>query len=174
MEGDRLQTVSNPLTPSTASAWFDFDQSFQIPNPASTDPLEPTVFDLDFFNPPSLSSYAVSPLPGEFILSSVSYTVLMYYKCPPLTLLFRRATCLPCLKYLNLIFHNWGFQPLTLTGPDFRISSQISHSSHIPPPSHRHWPVHRHSLTMPSLPLHIPLSLVVLPAQIPLATYPLT
>ena len=66
VEGNRLHVTSDPL-PVAASAWFDFGQSFQMPNPASTDPLEPSSFDLDFFNPPSLSPCVPFPTPGEFV-----------------------------------------------------------------------------------------------------------
>jgi hypothetical protein len=48
---------------STVPTWFNFDQSFKIPDPASTVPLDSTSFDLDFFNPPSLPSYPLSSIP---------------------------------------------------------------------------------------------------------------
>lgn len=65
MEADRSHAVSNPL-PETVPTWFDLDKSFQIPNPASTDPLELTSFDVNFFNPLSLPSCIVSPTFGGF------------------------------------------------------------------------------------------------------------
>lgn len=120
MEGDRLHTVSDPLTLPTVPTWFDLDQSFQIPNPASTDPLDSSVFDLDFFDPPSLPSCVVPSVPGEHIPALRGYVVLtINYKRPPLTSLYRRATFLPCLKYLSLIYHNQDFPPLTLIGLNF-------------------------------------------------------
>jgi len=64
MEGGRLHAVSDPLAEPTSPPWFDFDQSFQIPNPASTNPLDSSPFDLEFFDPPSLC--AAPPVPGEF------------------------------------------------------------------------------------------------------------
>lgn len=69
MEGDRLYAVSDHLPVATVSTWFDFDQTFEIPDPASTNPFDPTSFDLDFFNPLSLPSCAGSPIPGEFPLT---------------------------------------------------------------------------------------------------------
>lgn len=69
MEGDRLHIVSDPLSMSTTPAWFNFDQTFQIPDPASTGPLDSASFDLDFFNPPSLPSHIDPSTPGEFALT---------------------------------------------------------------------------------------------------------
>jgi len=63
MEGDRFHAVSDPLS---APTLFNFDQTFQIPDPASTGPLDSTSFDLDFFNPPSLPSCTDLSTPGEF------------------------------------------------------------------------------------------------------------
>ena len=67
MEGGRLHAVSDPLLIAAEPTWFDIDQSFQLPNAASTDPLESSSFDLDFFNPPSLPSPIATPVPGEFV-----------------------------------------------------------------------------------------------------------
>lgn len=67
MEGGRFYAVSDPLSPSAKPAWFDPDRSFQIPDSASTDPLEMLSFDLDFFDLPSIPSDLVSSTPGEFI-----------------------------------------------------------------------------------------------------------
>lgn len=64
VEVNRLYAVSDPLPTVTVPAWFDFDQSFQLPNPVSTDPLKSS-FDLDFFNPPSLPSLVIPSAPGE-------------------------------------------------------------------------------------------------------------
>lgn len=49
-----MPAVSDPFPSPMTPLWFNFDQSFQIPNPASTDPLEPSSFEVDFFNPLSL------------------------------------------------------------------------------------------------------------------------
>lgn len=65
MEGGRLHAVSDPLTESTAPTWFNFDQSFQIPDPASTGPLGPSEFDVDFFDPSCLPLCATSSISGE-------------------------------------------------------------------------------------------------------------
>ena len=75
VEGNRLHVTSDPL-PVATSAWFDFGQSFQMPNPASIDPLEPSSFDLDFFNPPSLFPCVPFPTPGEFVRRWWATTVL--------------------------------------------------------------------------------------------------
>jgi len=120
LDGGRLHVVSDPLVGFTTPPWFNFDQSFQIPNPASTDPLDSSLFDLNFFNPPSLPSCVVPSVPGEHILALQGHAVLtINYKCPPLTSLFRRATFPPCLKYLSLIYRNQGFPHLTLIGLNF-------------------------------------------------------
>lgn len=76
MAGDRLHAVSYPLPVSTVSTWFDFDQSFKIPDPASTVPLDSPSFDLDLLNPPSLSSYPPSSIPGQSIRTLQAYVVL--------------------------------------------------------------------------------------------------
>lgn len=68
MDGNRLHTVSDPLSVPAVPLWFNFDQAFQIPNPASTDPLDSTSFDFDFFNPLSLSSSTGPSVNGEFAL----------------------------------------------------------------------------------------------------------
>ena len=84
MEGGRLHAVSSPLTESPAPAWFDFDQSFQIPNPASTGPLDPSSFDLDFFNPSCLPLCAVPPIPGEpTSILQVDIVLTSNYEAPP-------------------------------------------------------------------------------------------
>lgn len=84
MEGDRSQTVSAPLPASTVPTWFDFDQTFQIPNPASTNPLDSTPFDLDFFDHPSLPTYADPFTLGEFASTRQTYPILISnYKAPP-------------------------------------------------------------------------------------------
>jgi len=83
MEGDRSQTVSDPLLVSTVSTWFNFDQTFRIPNHASTSPLDSTSYDLHFFNPPSLPMCAGPSISGEFISSRQMCSVLTpYYKAP--------------------------------------------------------------------------------------------
>lgn len=83
MEGGRLHAVSDPLAESTAPAWFDFDQSFQIPNPASTGPLDASSFDLDFFNPSCLPLCAVSPIPGEpTSILQVDIVLMSNYEAP--------------------------------------------------------------------------------------------
>lgn len=64
MEGGRNHAVSDPL-PDIVPRWFDFDKSFQIPNPASTGPLELPSFDVNFFNPLPLPSCVVSSTTGE-------------------------------------------------------------------------------------------------------------
>ena len=79
MEGGRLHAVSDPLPAATVPAWFDFDQSFQLPNPASTDPLESSSFDLDFFNPPSLHPCVVPPVPGEPVQGRLTLNTLTSY-----------------------------------------------------------------------------------------------
>lgn len=76
MEGDRLHAVSDPLCATTAPAWFSLDQSFQLPNPASTQPLELSSFDLDFYNPPSLPSCVLPPASGKFIQYQQTFSSL--------------------------------------------------------------------------------------------------
>lgn len=56
MDSRRLHAVSDPVIIPAAPASFDFDTSFRIPDPASTDPLDSSLFDLDFFKPLYLSS----------------------------------------------------------------------------------------------------------------------
>lgn len=69
VEGGRNHSVSDPL-PRTEPTWIDFDRSFQIPNPASIDPLELSSFDINFFNPLSLPSCTVSSPSGELYTNS--------------------------------------------------------------------------------------------------------
>lgn len=63
--GGRLHAASDPISVPSMPAWFDFDQSFKIPTPASTNPLDSSSFDLYFLNP--LPSCTVSSIPSEFI-----------------------------------------------------------------------------------------------------------
>lgn len=65
IEGGRLHIVSDSHLATVAPAWFDPDQSFRLPSPVSTGPVELHSFDLDFFNPPSLPSGVISSIPGE-------------------------------------------------------------------------------------------------------------
>ena len=67
MEGGRLHSVSDPLTLTAVPTWFDFDQSFQIPTPASTGPLDSSSYEIDFFNPTPLLPCTASYIPGDFI-----------------------------------------------------------------------------------------------------------
>jgi hypothetical protein len=75
MAGDRLHAASDPLPVSAMSTWFDLDQSFKIPGPASTTPLDSSAFDLDFFNPAS-PLCPLSPIPGQSIPTLRTYVVL--------------------------------------------------------------------------------------------------
>jgi len=62
-----LHAVSDPSSAPIMPTWFNFEQSFKIPTPASTDPLDSSSFDLDFFNPPPLPSCTVSSVQGQSI-----------------------------------------------------------------------------------------------------------
>ena len=119
MEGGRFHVVSDPLSTSPKPAWFDLDRSFQIPDPASTDPLEMPPFDLDFFNLPSIPSDVVSSTLGEFITSlAKSLSADRILKQPPATLLNLRMTFLPYSRYRNLIYYSPHFPPSTPIGPN--------------------------------------------------------
>ncbi|KAF9641965.1 hypothetical protein BDM02DRAFT_3273633 [Thelephora ganbajun] len=88
IESGRLCAVSDSCSISTAPAWFNFDESFQIPSPASIDPFESCPFDLDFFDPPSLSSVVTSPIPAplaDVVVQAEDFTAL--FEMPPLELL---------------------------------------------------------------------------------------
>lgn len=63
-DSGRNHAASTPL-PETAPTWFDLDSSFQIPGPASTDPLELSSFDVNFFNSLPLPSRTGSTIFGE-------------------------------------------------------------------------------------------------------------
>jgi len=67
MNDGRLYTVSDPASAVAVIEWFNFDQSFQIPSPASTNPVESPAFDLDFFNPPPLPLDTVPSILGKFV-----------------------------------------------------------------------------------------------------------
>lgn len=68
VEGGRLHAVSDTLTLPTVPTCFDFDKSFQIPDPASTGSLDSSAFDVDFFDPLSLPPHVIPSTPGEPIL----------------------------------------------------------------------------------------------------------
>ena len=65
IEGGRPNAVSDSLTVSAVPTWFDFDQSFKIPDPAFSCP-DLSSFDLDFFTPPPLPPCSASSASGEF------------------------------------------------------------------------------------------------------------
>lgn len=67
MEDGRLHAVSDPLVVSPGLTSFDFDQSFRLPDPAFTGPLDSSSFDLEFYSPLSFHSCANS-IPSKLIM----------------------------------------------------------------------------------------------------------
>ena len=87
VEDGRLHAASDSLSISVKPTWPEFDQTFQIPDPASTSPPDPTSFFLDFFDPPCIGS----PETGEFLpvrQTQLVLTVLGQFPPPMLPLLW--------------------------------------------------------------------------------------
>ncbi|KAF9654224.1 hypothetical protein BDM02DRAFT_3182051 [Thelephora ganbajun] len=85
MGGGRPYAVSDPLSVSPVPVRLDFDQTFQIPNPASISPPDPTSFDLDFFNLPPCIGLSNVVSSTDTAVSADAFTTL--FEIPQIGLL---------------------------------------------------------------------------------------